>query len=169
MEPRPLHIWGKCAVVCAALVAPGCIERYLTIESQPPGATVRIDGTEVGKTPIAALPYSHTGRRRIQLDLTEYKRHTAVEDISGPWYCQFPFDFVTELLIPYRFRIEHSRSYVLEKSELADSADVMARAKALRARGTGLPTAGRGRFGTGEVAAVCVDVIVVAAFIAVSF
>ena len=165
---RASFAWTRGAVLCVAMLASGCIERYLTIQSTPPGAIVRIDGVEVGKTPIAALPYSHTGHRRVQLQLEGHKLHSSVEDISGPWYCQFPIDFVTELLIPYPFKVEHQLSYVLETPELADSAKLMARAKALRERGSGRPTKSRGDFSAGEVATMCVDVVIVAALI-VSF
>ena len=86
----------------------GCIERYMVIESQPAGARVTIDGKYVGTTPIAKLPYTHTGRRRFMLEKKGYQRHISIEPITGPWYCQFPLDIISYLLLPYTFTIEHS-------------------------------------------------------------
>ena len=152
------------------MLASGCaqvdrcftIERTLSVASTPPGATVTIDGTPVGETPISGRPYVHTGRRRVEVELAGYQRQVAMERIGGPWYCQFPFDFVTELLIPYPFKAEHSLSYALEKSELAESKQLVANAKALKGQSTEPACGDRGKLTMADRAVIVLDVAAIA-------
>lgn len=160
--------WG--ALACVLTLTSGCaqvdrcftIERALSVTSTPPGATVTIDGAPVGQTPISGMPYVHTGRRLVQVELAGHKRQTAVERIAGPWYCQFPFDFVTELLIPYPFKAEKSLSYVLEKSELTESKQLVANAKELKAQSKEPPPKDRGKLSLADGAVIVFDVAAIA-------
>ena len=130
--------------------------------SAPPGANVTIDGTPVGRTPISSLPYVHTGRRLVEVELAGYQRQAAMEPIGGPWYCQFPFDFVTELLIPYPFQAEHSLSYVLEERELTESEQLVANAKELKGQSTQPPPKDRGQLTMADRAVMFFDVAAIA-------
>ena len=159
------------------MLASGCgqVDRYFTIErtlsvtSTPPGATVTIDGSTVGVTPTPDLPYVHTGRCLVQVELAGYKRRAVVERIGGPWYCQFPFDFVTELLIPYPFKVENSLSYALEKSELTESKQLVANAKELKGQSTGPPPKGLGKLTMADGAVILLDVAAIAVAVVLVF
>lgn len=160
---------GLCAsVLCVALLSAGCIERYMVIRSQPAGARVIIDDIEVGKTPIEKLPYVHTGYRRVVLELEGYERHIAVEDVSGPWYCHFPFDIVTELLIPHTFDLPHSVSCELKKREATDTDKLIVQAKALREKAQRTPARTSKGFSAGEKAVVVLEVCAIVAIIALA-
>ncbi len=141
--------------VCAAalcLGASGCLERYLTIESEPAGARVMLDGKYVGHTPIERMPCPHTGQRRFVLEKEGYKRCETVEDISGPWWFEFPFDFVTELLVPYTFKVERRVSLKLEPEGRVDPNELLKRAEALRRKARRAPAIKREPLTLGETA-----------------
>ena len=53
---RPaLYLVLACCTLLYLAMSPRCVAKdYLTINSQPPGATVELDGVVVGKTPYSA-------------------------------------------------------------------------------------------------------------------
>ena len=71
----------------------GCVHRRVTINSNPAGALVRIDGKDIGYTP-ASMDYTWYGTREVQLLKDGYETQTQLIDISAPWYQRFPLDFV---------------------------------------------------------------------------
>jgi hypothetical protein len=94
-----------------ALSAPlssGCVERALVVRSDPPGATVFVDGREIGTTP-ARLPFEHYGTREVMVrmerrdpgaDHIPLAPVTQMVELGAPWYQWFPVDFVSEFLWP---------------------------------------------------------------------
>lgn len=96
------------------LVLAGCVERVLAIRSDPPGAEVTLDGKEVGATPID-IGFEWYGGREIILRKPGYRSVHVVEEIAAPWYQVFPFDFVTDVLLPFKIRDERVLEYRLER------------------------------------------------------
>jgi hypothetical protein len=97
--------------VLPALLA-GCVSRKLFLVSEPPGATVYLDGQRVGTTPWEG-GFRHYGARRIELELPGHERRTDTVDIDMPWW-QFPgLDVVTDLLLPFTIDDHHSFSWRL--------------------------------------------------------
>ena len=87
----------------------GCIERRLTIRSDPPGALVIMSGGkmdspsdehELGATPVSTH-YIYHGTRRITLVDPEgqYETLVTLETIQPLWYEWFPVEFVLEILL----------------------------------------------------------------------
>ena len=160
-----LGLLGRGIALGAALLASGCLERYMVIDSKPQGATVTVDGVEVGKTPVAKLPCPHAGHRRVVVQKKGYKRVIATEPIKGPWYYTFPLDIMTDFLNPFRHRVVHSLSYSLEKAEPVDGEELLTRAKALKNIGLRGPSQARAKFTPGEEAAAIAQASIMAALV----
>ncbi len=101
-------------------VLPGCVERALVIRSDPPGAKVFVDGSEVGTTP-AQISFDHYGTREVMVRLEGTERgddafapETRLVKISAPWYQWFPLDLASEFLWPGTIRDEHIVDFALE-------------------------------------------------------
>jgi PEGA domain len=92
-----------------AILALGCRSyRVLRVASDPPGAVVRFDEELIGTTPLEHK-FIHGGQRRVSVYLDGYRTWSRRIDVRGPWYSRFPYDLVTEVMVPmgldYKFDV----------------------------------------------------------------
>ncbi len=133
-------------LVAAALIAAGsgCVERQMTIRTNPPGALAYVDDTEVGITPIS-VPFTYYGTRKIRLVKDGYETLTVMQSVGPPWYEIPPADFVSETLVPGKLRDQRTLDYQLQPQIMAPTEPLVARAEALRrgvqATASGAPAA----------------------------
>lgn len=119
-------------------------QRELRIRSEPPGATVRVDDTVVGRTPLA-LPFEHYGVRHVSVYLEGFRTVSRDVRLKTPWYSVFPLDLVSEVLLPFGWADSHLVEFELEPevgyiSEV-EFGDVLERAESLRRAGPAGPAA----------------------------
>jgi len=128
-------LWVACAS-CAA-------QRTLTVISDPPGATLRIDDRVVGPTPYTES-FMDYGTRRITLYKAGYHSRSEVVTLSAPWYAIFPIDIFSEIIFPFGWKDPHVQKLQLEavKVEVTrpDLRPVLERAEALRLAGPDGPS-----------------------------
>jgi hypothetical protein len=124
------------AALLAATLASGCAaQRILDITSTPPGALILLDDRIVGETPYRA-EFDAYGTRRITLYKTGYRTRSRLIELRPKWYARFPFDVVSEVLIPIGWRDEHPFHVTLDAESGSvtepDLRDVLERANELR-------------------------------------
>lgn len=131
--------WRR-AVVLAALAfsLAGCVERRMTIRTNPPGALVVLDGQEIGHAPVSTA-FTYYGEREIKLIKDGYETKTINQTISTPWYQYFPLDFVSEVLVPAHIRDERNYMYPLEPVAAVSNEQLYQRAEAVRHAGRNPP------------------------------
>jgi hypothetical protein len=112
----------------------GCVERRITVRSNPPGAQLYVDDYEIGTTPCS-VSYTYYGTRKIRLVKDGYETAVVNQPIPTPWYQYFPFDFVTENLVPGHIRDERVVTYQMQPVMQVPSDQLVARAEALRQNG----------------------------------
>lgn len=118
------------------LLAPisGCIERTVSINTEPEGATVFLNDQEVGKSPVK-VPFTWYGDYDIIVRKPGYKTVHTNRRIDAPWY-QWPgIDLVTECLIP--FTVHDDRvvdTLVLEQQSRPSNQELLDAANEMRAR-----------------------------------
>lgn len=117
-------------VVCA-LFFPGCVRRKMTVRSNPPGATVYLDGKEIGRTPFSTN-FDYYGRREFRVVKEGYETKTVIRPVSAPWYQWFPFDFVSEVVIPGKITDEKFYEFDLQPSRIVPQQEILVRAESLR-------------------------------------
>lgn len=98
-------------LVCLALIGGGCVERTLTVQTNPPGALVTMNDQEVGRTPLAR-PFLWYGYYDVQVRKEGYQTINTTTAVIAPWWQWLPFDFFAEVL-PFRFEDPHTVSYTL--------------------------------------------------------
>jgi hypothetical protein len=103
------------AVSLALLFATGCVERTMTIKSEPPGALVYFNDQELGRTPFKR-DFIWYGDYEVQVRKEGYHALKTHTEIKGPWWEIVPFDFFAEL-IPAKLSDHHEISYKLEPLE----------------------------------------------------
>ena len=106
----------------------------MTIRSNPPGALAVVDGLELGFTPIST-GFLYYGTRQVKLIKDGHETLTVMETIDPPWYQIFPFEFVSDVLIPWRIPDERELNYRLEPQRVAPTELLIRRAEDLRQQG----------------------------------
>jgi hypothetical protein len=97
-------------LVAIALLAVGCVQRDLTITSEPSGAVVYIHGMsnqEIGRTPVT-IPFTWYGDYEVQLRLEGHEPLNTHANLTMPWYEIPPGDLLSELA-PWTY---HDRRYL---------------------------------------------------------
>jgi hypothetical protein len=121
-------------VLVAAGLSAGCVEREMTIRSNPPGALAYVDGYQIGITPITT-PFLYYGNREIRLVKDGCESLKVIQPVRPPWYEVPPLDFVSENLLPGKLRDQQTFDYPLQQQAVVPSDQLLGRAEALR-RGT---------------------------------
>lgn len=121
--PRPYHaLVRRIGLVLGTFLAGGCVERIVAVRTEPPGATVYVDGERVGETPCE-VKYVWYGTREIAVERRGFKPVREWLALRPPWWQIFPLDFVTEVLIPFTLTDRLEVEYVLEPLPPASPAD----------------------------------------------
>jgi hypothetical protein len=123
-------LWVAVAVLAVALQT-GCVQRRLTIRSNPPGALVYVDDYQIGTTPVST-DFVYYGKRKIRLVLSGYETMTVIQPIPTPWYEYPGLDFVSENLVPGEIRDERVVEYQLKPQVMVPSPQLLGRAENLR-------------------------------------
>ena len=119
-------------ILLPLVASAGCVERTLTVTSDPPGALVEVNGEEFGRTPVTR-DFTYYGKFDVAL---RHPERATVKDqawVVAPWWQWPPLDFFAELA-PWRPRDARALHYDLPAAEPADVAPsaILARADAAR-------------------------------------
>jgi len=133
--PRWLAILLAATGVAAAS---GCVQRRMTIRSNPPGALVYVDDYQIGTAPVSH-DFVYYGTRKIRLVKDGYETLTVRQPFPLPWYEIFPLDFVTENLIPWEIRDERVVDLSMVPAASLPPDLVVARAEQARLAAGSLP------------------------------
>ena len=98
-------------LLALAVLAGGCagVRRELTVESNPPGALVYLNGDEVGRTPMRKA-FVWYGTYDVQLRKEGYRTLDAETKVWAPWWQIPPIDLLAEV---FPLTDRHRRSYTL--------------------------------------------------------
>ncbi|MBC89671.1 MAG: hypothetical protein CMJ71_03075 [Planctomycetaceae bacterium] len=126
-------------VTAILLMSIGCVQRRMTVRSNPPGALVYVDDYQIGTTPVST-DFVYYGTRKIRLIKDGYDTLTVQQPFPVPWYEIFPLDFVTENLWPWEIRDERVVDLAMVPAGTVPAETVVSRAElARRSAGSGPP------------------------------
>ncbi|MEJ2703595.1 MAG: PEGA domain-containing protein [Sedimentisphaerales bacterium] len=83
------------------LALSGCVERELTINTNPQGAVVVLNDEEIGVSPVT-VNFNWYGDYCVRITKEGYETLNTHRDLKGPWYDAFPFDFFAQIVDPHR-------------------------------------------------------------------
>lgn len=109
----------------------GCVERYISIASEPSGAIVWLNDEEVGATPIT-VAFTWYGDYDVVLRKDGYQTLKTSHKAEAPVYQWIGLDFVSECLLPMTFVDEHDWQFTLNPKVQPESAELIQRAQSLR-------------------------------------
>jgi hypothetical protein len=79
----------------------GCVERRLTVNTEPQGAVVLLNDEEIGTSPVT-VSFQWYGDYNIAISKDGFETLKTHRSLQAPWYDAFPFDFFAQLVIPRR-------------------------------------------------------------------
>jgi hypothetical protein len=112
----------------AVLFTSGCVERKLTINTQPQEALVFLNDEEIGVSPVT-VSFNWYGDYYIRISKEGYETLKTNRMLEAPRHDKFPFDFFAQVLTPKKIVDEYEWSFELEpitqpsRTELIQAAD----------------------------------------------
>jgi hypothetical protein len=119
---------GAGLFVCILLS--GCVERQLTINTEPQEAVVVLNDEEIGTSPVT-VSFNWYGDYNVVISKEGYETLKTHRELKGPWYDKFPFDFFAQLLTPrrivdrYEWTFELAQRQEMEREELINKAEAL--------------------------------------------
>jgi hypothetical protein len=117
-------------LVAALAVGAGCVQRTITITSEPAGALVHLNDDEVGRTPVT-VPFTFYGVYDVRLSKEGYIPLWTKAEAKSPWWDVIGVDLLAET-VP-NARSEHEWHFELQPRPAEDEAGLLDRARQMQA------------------------------------
>jgi hypothetical protein len=98
-------------IIC--LLLSGCVERKLTINTEPQGALIVLNDEEIGISPVT-VSFEWYGDYWVRISKDGYENLNTHRPLKGPWYDHFPFDFFAQIINPHRTIDSYEWTFALE-------------------------------------------------------
>ena len=125
------------AAGAAGLLA-GCVDRRFVVETNVPGAQIAVDGVPIGPSPTDGR-WEYAGCYEFTAVAPGHEPLVQMVRFAPKWYQYPPFDFVAEVLYPFRIEDVRRVRLRLEPTRPVNQAALVSAADTLRARGATLP------------------------------
>lgn len=118
------------ASLIALATLTGCVERQLTINTNPEGALVVLNDEEIGLSPVT-VSFNWYGDYCVRIRKESYETLNTHRELKGPWYDGFPFDFFAQIVNPnrivdsYEWTFDLSPRRQISREELIQNAQEM--------------------------------------------
>jgi hypothetical protein len=91
------RVQNRMSVTILLLVASGCVQRTLTVQTDPPGALVSLNDQEIGRTPVTRN-FTWYGVYDVEVRMAGYQSIKTTSPVIAPWWQWIPMDFFAEFL-----------------------------------------------------------------------
>jgi len=127
-KTRLMWLW-----LLACVGACGCVERDLTITTEPEGARVFLNNEEVGQAPVT-VSFQWYGDYHVLCRKQGFEPLKTHRKLRAPWYSYFPIDFFANILYPGRIEEHYHWSFDLSPRQPLDREILIENALSLRQR-----------------------------------
>ncbi len=128
---RHFRLFTPVPAIAALVALSGCVERRISIDTEPPGALVWLNDAQIGRTPVD-VAFTHEGTYDLRIEKEGYEPLMTPAKTTGPLWDAVPIDFVVEVL-PVKARSQTRWTFTLTPRDDSEEA-LLSRAGALRAR-----------------------------------
>ena len=118
-------------LIVFVLLIGGCVERKLTVLTEPKGAIVALNDEEIGRSPVT-VSFEWYGDYNVRISKEGYETLKTHRKLKGPWYDKFPFDFFAQILNPRRIENSYEWTFQLEEKQYPDREKLLEAAKQIR-------------------------------------
>ncbi|MHC4104162.1 MAG: PEGA domain-containing protein [Planctomycetota bacterium] len=114
-----------------SLLLSGCVERKLTINTEPQGALIILNDEEIGTSPVT-VSFEWYGDYWVRISKDGYENLNTHRPLKGPWYDTFPFDFFAQIISPERIVDSYEWSFSLEPQKQISREELIQAAEKLK-------------------------------------
>ena len=117
-------------IATASVFLTGCVERQLTINTQPTDAMVILNDEQLGLSPVT-VSFNWYGIYNIRITKDGYETLKTHRRLKRPLHDYFPFDFFAHCLNPkkivdsYEWTFEMAEKQYPDRQELIDKANAL--------------------------------------------
>lgn len=116
--------------LCSLLTA-GCVEKKLTINTEPQGAQVFLNDEEIGTSPVT-VAFQWYGDYNIRIIKQDYETIKTNKNLKAPLHDYFPFDFFADNLWPGKIVDQYDWSFKLEPYQAPSREELLGTAESVR-------------------------------------
>ncbi len=112
------------------VLSSGCVERELTINTEPQGAMVTLNDEQIGVSPVT-VTFNWYGDYWVRASKEGYETLDTHRELKAPLHDRFPFDFFADVLYPgqivddYEWTFELAPRQDLTREQLLEQADAL--------------------------------------------
>ena len=125
------YLSGCVLIVCFVMFLAGCVERQLTIVTEPQEAVVWLNDEEIGVTPVT-VNFNWYGDYNIRIEKPGYDILNTHQLLERPAHDVFPLDFFAEVLWPGTIEDSYTWTFDLEPFQQASAAELIEQANQMR-------------------------------------
>jgi hypothetical protein len=114
-----------------SLLLTGCVERKLTINTDPQGAIVALNDEEIGISPVT-VSFEWYGDYDVRISKDGFQTLKTHRNLKGPWYDAFPFDFFANCVNPKRIVDSYEWTFTLAPQVQPDRDELIRNAQKLK-------------------------------------
>jgi len=124
-------ILGLAAGIFTAILLSGCVERRLTIVTEPQEAIVWLNDEEIGATPVT-VNFNWYGDYRVRIEKPGYEILNTHQRLERPAHDKFPMDFFAEVLWPKTIEDAYTWTFELQPYQQASAEELIEAARTMR-------------------------------------
>lgn len=107
------------------ILAAGCVERKLTINTNPQGALVELNDEQIGITPVT-VAFNWYGDYKVRIEKEGYNSIDTHKELDRPMHDRFPFDFFASvsperIVDEYEWTFDMQTYTPIDRQELIDA------------------------------------------------
>ena len=121
------------ALGVTALLAFGCVERELTIITEPEGALVTLNDEQIGESPVT-VSFNWYGDYWVRATKEGYETLETNRELKAPWHDWFPLDFFAQVLYPGQIVDHYEWTFELAPCQTPTREELIEKAEALRSQ-----------------------------------
>ncbi|HPC94406.1 MAG TPA: PEGA domain-containing protein [Sedimentisphaerales bacterium] len=118
------------AASLGAVLLCGCVERKLTINTEPQGALITLNDEQIGVSPVT-VSFNWYGDYWVRASKEGFETLDTHRELRAPLHDRFPFDFFAGVLYPgritddYEWTFELAPRQDLPRDQLLEQADAL--------------------------------------------
>jgi len=121
---------GLCGVM---ILLAGCVERKLTINTEPSGARVILNDQEIGVSPVT-VSFNWYGDYWVRISKDGYETLNTHRRLHAPLHDRMPLDFVAQILYPGTIVDAYEWTFELEPKTYPTREQLLDNAQTLQSR-----------------------------------
>jgi hypothetical protein len=128
---QKLSLSALAFVLILNLFIGGCVERRLTINTQPQGALVVLNDEEIGNSPVT-VSFQWYGDYNVTIRKEGFETLNTHRNLKAPWYDAFPFDFFAQIVNPKRIVDSYEWTFQLQDRKEPTRQELIRQAEELK-------------------------------------